>query len=160
MNIEILKYLQNNPAAWPGDLEYEGRIKSISLSEIEQLEAIYNNGHPFPKALRELLFLAGDKCYVLNYNIFENQNELQEDPRLWLQENNKTISRPFYVIEVSNLDESFLFLYLDEGDDPVVRQAYLFDRNDMPFITNLVGKKLSQFIRSRIDVIKKGHNPF
>ncbi|AZB10496.1 hypothetical protein EG344_17495 [Chryseobacterium sp. G0162] len=160
MNIEFLKYLQDNPAAKPGNIEYEGRIEPLSLSEIQQLEAIYNNGNIFPKALRELLFLAGKRCYVLTYNIFENQHELQEEPRLWLQENNKIINRPFYVIEARNIEESFLFVYLDEGDDPVVRQAYLFDRSDMQFISSLLGKKLSQLIKYRIDIKKEGYNPF
>jgi hypothetical protein len=59
MNIEYLTYLRDNPIKYPNDLEDQYPIKGIPLSEIEALETKYNNGNVFPKALRELLFLAG-----------------------------------------------------------------------------------------------------
>lgn len=160
MDIQYLKYLKENPAAYPNDPEYEARIKPIPLTEIEQLETKYNNGKLFPKALRELLFLAGEYCYVLDYNIFDSQEELQDEAREWLQKYNRAINRPFFVIDAYNAGEQFLFVYLDEGNDPVVRQAYLPPRNDVQFITNLVNETLSQYIKSSIDEVKQGINPF
>jgi hypothetical protein len=38
--------------------------------------------------------------------------------------------------------------------------AYLPPRNDVQFITNLVNETLSQYIKSSIDEVKQGINPF
>ncbi|MEY8760493.1 hypothetical protein [Chryseobacterium tongliaoense] len=160
MEIQFLKHLQNNPAAYPNDPEYEGRIKPISLTEIQQLEVKYNNGNAFPKVLKELLFLAGKNCYVLDYNIFETQEELQDAARAWLQMYNRVINRKFFVVDAYNAGDQFLFIYLDEGDDPIIRQAYLPLRNDTQFVTTLLGRTLSQYIKDQIDVMKQGYNPF
>ena len=158
MNIEILKYLQQytkKPNSKAG-LQNVG----ISIQDITLLESQYNNGSKFPKDLKELLFLAGKFCYILDYNIFETQQELQNTVRDWLSENNLSISRPFFAIDAYSYGESFLFIYLDEGDDPIVRQAYLFPRKDMTFITNLLGQSLSAYISGQIDDVKQGINPF
>lgn len=160
MEIQFLKYLQDNPAAYPNNPEYEARIMPISLAEIQQLEIKYNNGNAFPKALKELLFIAGKNCYVLDYNIFDNQEELQDAARNWLQNYNKTINRKFFVIDAYNAGDQFLFIYLDEGDNPIVRQAYLPSRSDIQFITSLLNETLSQYIKSQIDDVKQGYNPF
>lgn len=160
MDIQYLKYLQDNPAAYPNDPEYEARIKPIPLSEIQYLETKYNNGTSFPKALRELLFLAGKSCYVLDYNIYDSQEELQDEAREWLQFFNRTINRPFFVIDAYNAGDQFLFVYLDEGNDPVVMSAYLPARDDVQFIESMNNKKLSDFIKFKIDRVKQGYNPF
>ncbi|MDR6457889.1 hypothetical protein J2786_000982 [Chryseobacterium vietnamense] len=160
MEIELLKYLQSNPAAYPNNQEYEGRIKPISPIEIQQLEVKYNNGQAFPKVLKELLFLAGNYCYVLDYNIFDTQEELQDAARSWLLFYNRNINRNFFVVDAYNAGNQFLFIYLDEGDDPIIRQAYLPSRSDIQFITSLLNKTLSQYIEDQIDDVKQGHNPF
>jgi len=157
MEIQYLQYLRDNPKGVP---TATFSIESIPLSEIEYLETKYNNNIVFPKALRELLFLAGGYCYVLSKNIYDSQEELQDEAREWLQKYNRTISRPFFVIDAYNAGESFLFVYLDEGEDPLVRQAYLPPRNDIQFITNLINQKLSQYIKSSVDEVKQGYNPF
>ena len=107
-----------------------------------------------------MLYLAGKYCYVLDYNIFETQQELQEAVREWLSEKKLSINRPFFAIDAYNYGEAFLFIYLDEGDNPIVRQAYLFPRKDMPFISNLLGQSLSGYIKGQIDDVKQGINPF
>ncbi|MCC2589769.1 hypothetical protein [Chryseobacterium sp. MFBS3-17] len=152
-----MQYLRDNPKSSSGATF---SIEPIPLSEIQYLETKYNNGVIFPKALRELLFLAGEYCYVLDYNIYDSQEELQDEAREWLQKYNRSISRPFFAIDVYNAGEQFLFVYLDEGDDPVVRSAYLPLRDDVQFITNLMNEKLSHYIKSSIDEIKQGFNPF
>lgn len=154
MEIQYLQYLRDNPKA---SSEARFSIESISLEEIEQLEIKYNNGKQFPKALRELLFLAGEYCYVLDYNIFDSQEELQDEAREWLQKYNRTINRPFFAIDAYNAGEQFLFVYLDEGDDSLVMSAYLPQRNDVQFIESMQNKKLSEFIKGRIDTIKQGY---
>ncbi|WP_112087342.1 hypothetical protein [Flavobacterium lacus] len=138
----------------------------IPLSEIEQLEQVWNNGNPFPIALRELLFLAGNSCYVLDYGWFDGcGQQMQVDARQWMTEEGmeRTITRPFYIIEVRLL-ESFLMVYLDEGDNPYVRNVFL-PHEDESSLGDLgwlysTDRTLKNFIDSGIDDVKKGHNPF
>jgi hypothetical protein len=63
MEIKYLKELELNPTL------RNQTIKPIPESEISELEQLYNDGKEFPLALRELLFLAGSYCYVLDYGI-------------------------------------------------------------------------------------------
>ncbi len=124
MSIEFLTELRDNPIEFGGEMNFANR--GIPLSEIEQLEQDWNSGIPFPKALRELLFLAGDFCYVLDTGLMESQQEMQEEARLWMTEEGqeRVISRPFYVLEVRN-EEQFVMVYLDEGDNPNVHSVSL-----------------------------------
>ncbi|MES2239026.1 MAG: hypothetical protein V4497_02075 [Bacteroidota bacterium] len=94
MEIDFLNHFKDSTS----DLSYTDRkfeISGISLNQIEQLEQFYNNGHLFPKALRELLFLAGDSCYALNRLWYNTQQEIQTSTREWLNEYSKNIARPF-----------------------------------------------------------------
>lgn len=159
MNIEILTYLRDNPIKYPNDTEYRGEIRGIALNEIEELEQLYNNGNIFPKALRELLFLAGNSCYVLETGWYDTQEEIQTAAREWLVKYNKNISRPFFVIDIYGAGYQFLYVYLDEGDNPSVYQAYLPERTDVEHFYSL-NKKLSEYINGLIDMVKQGHNPF
>ncbi len=154
MDITYLKQLERTPNknSWINE--------SISLEEIKQLEQIYNNNKPFPKALRELLFLAGNYCIVLDYGLNDTQQELQEFVRENMQEENRIITRPFYAIDVYNAGDQFLFVYLDEVDDPAVYQASYEDRSDRPNWINKVTPTLSNFVNRKIERVKKGQNPF
>ena len=161
MEIKYLKYLEENSIANPNDLDYPCPIEPISLSEIETLETTYNNGNPFPKALRELLYLAGTDCYVLDYGIHKSQDDLQKAEREYLKDYGRSITRPFYVIDCYNDYESFLFIYLDEGDNPEVYAAYLPNSmTDKPPTFWSLGKSLSDYINSLINKVKQGFNPF
>ena len=158
MEIQYLKKLRDNPAAYPDD--YRDEIVGITEQEIGQLEQLYNNGNPFPKALEELLFLAGGNCYVLDYGLNETQQELQEFVRENMQEENRVITRPFYAIDVYNAGDQFLFIYLDEGDNPAVYLGEYWDSNDRPNWINLVTPSLSNFIDRKVERVKNGQNPF
>ena len=125
MKIQYLIELQNNPTKF-GKL-INSSIVPISEEEIKQLETKYNNGKQFPKALRELLFLAGNDCYVLDYGLDDSQQELQEFVRGRMREKNRVITRPFYVIDVYNALDQFQFVYLDEKDDPAVHEGHYWD---------------------------------
>lgn len=161
MNIKILKQLRDNPSLEINRSGYFSTIEGLSELELQQLEQTWNNGKEFPAALRELLFLAGIKCYVLDYGIMESQQEMQEEARQWLVDFNRTISRPFYVIDVYNAGEQFLMVYLDEGDNPNVYEAYLPNwRDDQMLWLDRVGRTLKDFINIRIDMVKQGYNPF
>ncbi len=73
-----------------------------------------------------------------------------------------SIERPFYVIDVYNAGDQFLFVYLDEGkDDPIVYEAVLEVNpySDRPWIHPL-GKVLSAFLNFRLKKLLSGYNPF
>ncbi|MCC2589771.1 hypothetical protein [Chryseobacterium sp. MFBS3-17] len=72
MNITYLTKLQENPVK--GSFSNE----PLSLNEIQQLENLYFSGNSFPKALAEMLFLAGQYCIVLDFGDNDNQQELQD----------------------------------------------------------------------------------
>lgn len=78
---------------------------------------MYNNGNPFPQVLKELLFLAGESCYVIDWGYRDTQEELQELVRGNMKDNNKEITRPFYIFD--STAGTYLFIYLDEGDNPI-----------------------------------------
>ena len=157
MNIQYLTKLKDNPIEYSEDTDFRFPIKGISEAEITQLEQTWNNGNPFPKVLKELLYLAGEDCYVFDYGIPENQNEMQEWVREQMTEMNKTITRPFYAIDLYGGDQ-FLFIYLDEGDNPDIYQASAYESNSIWFRNiNHTIKSLSE---RRIDRVKEGYNPF
>ena len=157
MNIEYLKMLRDNPAMYPNDIDYKGEIRGIPLTEIEQLEQTWNNGNPFPKALRELLFLAGEYCYVFSYGIFDTQQELQEAMREDMAERNKSISRPFYVLDTWGGDQ-YYFVYLDEGDNPYIYEA--LPNEDSSIWLRNTGNTIKSKSESRIARVKRGENPY
>ncbi|KDN54648.1 hypothetical protein [Flavobacterium seoulense] len=147
MEIEFLKnFSQNNI------INNKSSIIGISLSQIEELEKVYNNGKLFPKVLRELLFLAGDSYYALKRIWYKNQQEIQTLSREWLQEYNITIEKPFFVIAAYGVGESFSFVYLDESENPIVHQTFLPSNNKM-IIKNL-DKTLTDYINLGITFIK------
>jgi len=151
MNIEYLKKLEQNP------YKHSWRNESISIAEIQQLEQEYNNNDIFPQSLRELLFLAGKYCIVLDYGLEESQQDLQEYVRGKMLSKGKTIVRPFYVIDIYNGSDQFLFVYLDEGNDPGVYEAHYYEGQD--WITK-VDDKLSVYIDDLVERVKQGRNPF
>lgn len=162
MDIKYLTVLSNYPTITNANTGYVKTLEPISLDEIVQLEATYNSGNLFPTALRELLYLAGGYCYGLDFGIYDTQSDMQEAVRSWLVDHNKTISRPFFAIDVYNAYDQFLFVYLDEGTaDPTVSGAGLFDdSNDERVFINLSTTTLSKYIEGCVTKILSGYNPF
>ncbi|KIO54546.1 SMI1/KNR4 family protein [Flavobacterium hibernum] len=158
MEINFLKYLRDNPSAYPYDKDYKATIQPISIEEIEHLEQLYNSGNPFPKVLKELLFLAGNDCYVCDYGINETQQELQEWVREDMLENKRTISRPFYAFDVYG-GSQFLFIYLDDGYNPAIYEAHPYSNNDS-WISRLSNLTIKNLVDNGIERIKRGENPF
>lgn len=153
MVIEYLKELQKNPYRY-GKTHLNN--EPIPESEIIHLEQLYNQGKTFPKALRELLHLAGNFCYVLDYGVNESQEELQEYVREELKEEEKEIARLYFVIDVYNAGTQFLFVYLDEGENPAVYEGY-YRKSKSP---RLINESLSGYIDSIIENVKEGFGPF
>ena len=159
MNIQLLTTLRDNPVEYGSAENF--RNEGIPISEIVQLEQTWNNGNLFPITLRELLYLGGKFCYVLDTGWYNTQQEMQDAAREWLTENSRTISRPFYVIDVYNAGEQFLMIYTDEGDNPNVYSAYLpQDREQNGEWLRNIGRSLKDFIDFRINKVIKGFNPF
>ena len=151
MKIEYLKELELNPC----DYIYSHFVNEpISLTEIENLERLYNNGKSFPKALKELLFLAGAYCYILDYGIFNSQQEMQDFVRELLAEDNLSIERPFFVIDVYNAGDQFLYVYLDEGDNPAVYEGFHYFEINFNGYSHLTSSSLQKFIESQIGAVK------
>ncbi|MCR8558958.1 hypothetical protein KXD93_14975 [Mucilaginibacter sp. BJC16-A38] len=130
------------------------------MDQIIALEASYNGGRPFPTVLRELLYIAGQNCYVLDYGPNDSQNELQEWVReSLLADNDRQISRPFFAVDMYGGDK-FLFVYLDEGkDDPDLYEATPYDEPEAIWISYINGT-LSTLINNRLINILSGYNPF
>jgi hypothetical protein len=164
MEIQYLTYLRDNPDAYPNNIDDKDSIKPISLQEIEQLEQLYNNGGTFPRALRELLFLAGKSCYVLDYGIYNTQEKMQEFVRRRITATNRVINRPFFAVDTYNGSDQFIFVYLDEGDNPPTYEGHFYHDPirdyDQPSWIWTVTPTLSDLINHGIDRVKQGRNPF
>ncbi|KOS08126.1 hypothetical protein AM493_20295 [Flavobacterium akiainvivens] len=151
MEIKHLNKLQENPT------DGYSFNSPIPESEITELEVLFNDGKIFPHALRELMYLAGNFCYVLDYGIEDTPKKMQEFVREELKDTNQNINRPFYAIDTYNGNDQFLFIYLDEGNDPPVYQAQYYVENLGIYpITN----SLSSYINDLIQRVKQGRNPF
>jgi len=159
MEINYLKRLGNYPSIDEKKSDYINSLKPLPELEIVNLEKIYNNGETFPKALKELLHLAGSACYLLEYGLSNTREEMQEDAREWLKRYDRSITRPFFVIDVFNGGDQFLFVYLDDGNDPVVYEAVLYDKTPL-WVHSLLDRKLSEFLDGRLNIILAGDNPF
>ncbi|MEO3408197.1 hypothetical protein AAFN85_30060 [Mucilaginibacter sp. CAU 1740] len=158
MEIEYLNQLNKYPSVTRarGYVKY---LKPIAMDEIISLEKTYNGGNPFPKALRELLYIAGEYCYVLAY-YKNNQAKMQEIAREDLADYELSISRPFYVVDVYNAHDQFLFVYLDEGkDDPTLYEA-VFGGDAARGWIHTLNTTLAQFINSGLVDYLNGENPF
>lgn len=135
-------------------------IKGIPLSEIQQLEQNWNNGKEFPIALRELLFLAGGDCYVLDKSIWESQQEMQVELRDMMQEEGHHFSRPFYIIDNYGGDQ-FCFVYLDEDQENPNVYQYTTDAIDRGRPLDMrLGYTLKRMIEMGVEAVKDGRNPF
>jgi len=162
MEVKYQILLNNNPRIKSLETDYINKIEPISIEEIMGLENGFNNGQPFPRALRELLYLAGKTCYVLNY-IGDSQMDMQIKARSWLTLYNRSfsINRPYFVIDVYAYKDNFLFVYLDENvADPIVYSADLEMYNEDDPWPQSIGLKLTELINQGIEKLKSGYNPF
>ena len=158
MKINYLIKLKENPIKFGHLMNFP--IKSISIQEIEDLQGLYNAGNQFPRALKELLYLAGKDCYVLSYGLMESQQEMQEHARDMLAEDNLTIERPFYAIDFYSDGDQFMFVYLDEGvEDPILYRLHTSDRPEVETIKSYK-KTLSEYINDAVENVKRGISPF
>lgn len=151
MNIEYLQQLRDHNKRKFTD-------EGISLSQITQLEQLYNGGNSFPKVLKELLFLAGNYCNYLDYGIYDSQLELQNEERIELADlHGITIPRPFFFVDLASHGLP-VFIFLDEGDNPPLNQ--LENHPTQSKFYRRTGGTLQTLINSRIQNYLQGYNPF
>lgn len=158
MEIKYLTLLRDNQIIRSKNSDISSVLEPLDEAEITNLEASYNNFLPFPLALKELLSLAGKYCYVLEYGPSFSLKTLQESVRASLVEYGKSIATPFFAIDVYSGNEQFLFVFLNEGDDPVVRQVNL--EADGPTWIRSTKRKLSDYINTLTLRLLSGQNPF
>jgi hypothetical protein len=162
MDIIYQTTLNNTPSIKSKYSDLIHQLVPLSIDEIVNLETTYNSGNQFPPSLRELLFLAGQYCYVLDYGMNDTQEEMQNDVQDWFIDYSFSITRPFFVIDVHNGSDAFLFVYLDEGiNDPMVYLCIL----DINYNTNYprlraTESTLSSLINKKIGYLQSGINPF
>lgn len=161
MEIQYLKTMEANSSFW------NRKSRGFSLDKIEELEQKLNNGIPFPKALREYLFLGGE----FNSLGFDHEG-IGQDGSEWIalkkyyekemRKNNLSINRPYVVLD-SYDGAIFSFIYLDEGDDPrpynfSVSESYKGSNGET--IYPFPEKTFSQLINRLVDYALRGLQPW
>ncbi len=113
MEIEYLQKMQQTP------IIKNTQNKGVSETKIEQLEI--KMGVKFPKAYKEFLFLGGVLDNMINnfQQTFEWLPSMQEDARESIREVGLSL-RSFWCFAEYDSADSFLFFFLDEGDNPAV----------------------------------------
>nr|WP_067053125.1 hypothetical protein [Mucilaginibacter sp. L294] len=160
MEIHYLQKLQENAVIRNKETGSTSKIKGITEAEIENLENRYNSGDKFPLVLKELLYLGGEDCYFLDYNLYNDQAEMQDSSREYLQDRNIIINRPFFVIDVYNRSDQFLFVYTDENEaNPLVYEVFYHGYDPGVFV-RYIGVKLMEFVNGSVDIVLNGKNPF
>jgi hypothetical protein len=136
MNILYFKPLQEyNYDLNPATKEREYNL-GYTMDEIKALELEFNNGTPFPKALQELLYLAGKRCNVHHIS-HDDPDDIEADDWWGMAELTREIknvgqniyginpadmfTKPFFALSCPNGEDGGQFVYLDEGDDPPFR---------------------------------------
>jgi len=159
MDIRYLTQLNDNPTFTSPLSSNVLKLEPLTIDEIHALETTYNAGNAFPAVLRELLYIAGKSCYLFDY-IGKTQDGVQQWARARiLNDNDKEIPRPFYVIDVLGTT-LFSFVYLDENkDDPVVYEALPEDEDEEanPDWIRSLDTALSTLIKDKLTSVLSGY---
>lgn len=115
MQIEHLKTYDANKA----NKKLRGRVaEGKSLTDIQALEAEFNQGNLFPKAFREFLFIGGNYTAIslgfVNGNFKGERDYFDRE----IRKRGIEIKRPYMVFTSNDDGTIWSFIYLDEGDDP------------------------------------------
>ncbi|MHA3786884.1 hypothetical protein ACX0HA_01640 [Flavobacterium hauense] len=154
MIIEYLRELENLNSQ---NLQDIFPNKPLPVTDIFQLEQLYNNGKPFPKVLRELLHIAGNKCSVISLSRkgpFLYQLAIREA----ISNSDHTISRPFFAFDQFDIDLFSLVFLDEETEDPEIVHFNLNEEESSYEYMMRSGVTLSNLIKGRIVDVKKGYN--
>lgn len=112
MDIEYLKTYFENRNNLKGS-----NAKGMTLAEIETLELEMNKGKPFPKALREFLFIGG-LSNKLGLNTPTNYRATHDYFDKEIRKRGVDITQPYFVLDNDNDGKTYTIIYLNEGDNP------------------------------------------
>jgi len=99
--------------------------EGLSMEQIQDLRAKFNNGKPFPKAFEEYLYLAGTYNNIA-FDGPDTLEELQHELAQVMEDFHKKIDRPWFAFHEQELH--YLIIFLDEtNDDPT---CYICSPND------------------------------
>jgi hypothetical protein len=162
MEISFLQKMKEHPKP----RKSMNRDRGLSLDKIETLEIEINNGNLFPKAYREYLFLGGDYNSLGLSIAFEESKSWEDIPAIKrvatveMQKQKLSIERPYSILHYYD-DDGFIFIYLDEGDNP---QPYIFEPFPLKNKEHIFPVKnidsFSAFIDDLVDGALKGLQPF
>lgn len=150
MEIKFLNEIVNNP-----NLKKSWKNIGLTMEAIQELETKYNGGIPFPVAIREFLFLAGEDN-TIGFDIHDNISHLQKRAKENLDYCKQKIDRPFFAFDQLVDCEQFTFVYLDEDqNDPDVYLAlpYYVEYGD-PLIQRYEEYTFSSLVNEHIRRIK------
>ncbi|HNF48266.1 MAG TPA: SMI1/KNR4 family protein [Chitinophagales bacterium] len=157
MELIYMNKLKNMPQI------YNRNNRGLTVLQIEELEKKYNNGNPFPKAYREFLVIAGEYPNLGAHYDAPGYDWMQEEARNELEECNKTIDRPFFVIDQLDGCTQFSFIYLDETDeDPKVYHCHAHPSywKDHGFIVERKFNPFSKLIDYCIDLAIRDYKAY
>ena len=137
--------------------------RGFSVEKIAELEI--NKGNPFPKAYKEYLYLGGDfNSLGLNIAIEDSESwqhiaAIKRVAEIEMKKEGLSINRPYVILHYYD-DDGFIFIYLDENENP---QPYIFepfplgDKEHIFPVKNI--DSLSSFIDDLVDRALKGLQP-
>ncbi len=145
-NIDILNRNKNRSPVEPATME-----------EIQALEAELNNGTPFPKTIREFLYLGGNLSRLPGTLGIYHIKRFTKLAKEHLKKAGHPFTRPILVFH--QLDsEQFVFVYLDEGDNPktwiCAEDKEILDADHV--INELRQKDFKEFIDLVVSLAVKG----
>jgi len=162
MEIEFLQKMKENPKPH----KRLSRDRGLSIEKIEELELEINDGNPFPKAYREYLYLGGDYNSLGLSIAFEDSESWEDIPaikrvaEIEMKKEGLSIDRSYIILHYYD-DDNFIFIYLDEGDNPQPYAMVLNPLNNMDHIFPIKrADSLSFFIDDLVNRTLKGLQPF
>ncbi len=136
--------------------------EGMSMTEIQDLETALNHGNPFPKAFREYLYIGG-KYNALGFNTglgdFKGMDTYYKKK---VKARGLKIDRPYLIID-SFEGYIFMFIYLDEGDNPTVWFCSIdedYDSEDGKSIWKLPDPNFSALVDDLVNKALKGLTPW
>ena len=154
MTIKYLQELQN--------LDYQslGRTwvnEPKSTTEILSLEQQYNAGRPFPDVLRELLYIAGNGCPLIELRPINLQQQIRSE----LNESGHSISQNFFGFDFLDFGSFSLVYTNDNTPDPKVYHVELdpSEEEHTEFIEDS-DFTLLKLLKHRINKVNQGFNPY
>lgn len=135
-----------------------------TMAEIEVLEQELNNGEQFPKAFREYLYIGG-KYDAIGFEgpvegVFDKMTKGYKT--LFNKNRSIKIQRPIVIFDVFE-DEGFMFIYLDEGDDPQPWNSSLledYDSEDGEMIWKVPHPTFSDMVNTLVGRALDGQVPW